>query len=154
MNIQMLLERCLAQGRGILPRTYPTIYDRADQWSDFAYGLLLGINKMHKYPPNLSEDKRVEYLIRNAILYVKAKRFKAIRKHLVFFCQCGKRLSKRVDSFNQIKPCHGALHDVEIKSFVVYNSIVFSANLRVNTKSWAQEFDMNELVWTSEALCT
>ncbi len=150
MNIQVLLERCLTQGRGILPRTYPAIYDKADQWSDFAYGLLLGINKMHKYPPNLSEDKRVEYLIRNAILYVKAKRFKALRKRLIFFCQCGKKLSKRVDSFKQIKPCHGTIREVEIKSFIVYSDIVLTANTRATLKTWVPDFDFNlsELAWT------
>ena len=154
MNTQMLLARCLNQGRRILPRTYPTIYDRADQWSDFAYGLLLGINKMHKYPPNLSEDERVEYLIRNAILHVKAKRFKALRKHLIFFCQCGKKLSKRVDSFNQIKPCHGTIHEVEIKSFVVYSDVVFIANAKVMPKVWIPMFDISELIWARKALCT
>ncbi len=148
MNTRMLLERCLDKGRGILPRTYPAIYDRADQWSDFAYCLLLGINKMHKYPPDLSEDKRIEYLIRNAILHVKAKRFKALRKCLIFFCQCGKRLSKRVDSFNQIKPCHGTINEVEIKSFVVYSSVVFAANTRVMQKAWTPDFDLSELAWT------
>ncbi len=145
MDERELLNRCLTKGRHILPKPYPTIYDQADQLSDFAYGLILGMNKMHKYPSNLSDEKRIEYLIRNALLYVKAKRFKALRKNLVMFCQCGKRLSKRINSFSQVRPCHGTVAEVQFRSFVVYAEAVTTVHIAGRAKSWIHGFDTQEL---------
>lgn len=116
MNQQLILSQCIAKGFTILPKSYPTIYDRHDQKSDFMWGLLLGIKKIDK---RLSETKIVEYLIRNALLHVKAKAFKAMRKALVIRCKCGRLLSKRFDSFKQIKPCHGTRQEISTHLFVI-----------------------------------
>lgn len=153
MTKQVIFEQSMQQGFRFLPKPYPTVYDRGDQMSDFAYALILGYRKLIE---GLSDVEKISWLIRNSLLYVRAKRFKAVRKHLVIRCVCGKKVLKYgMNSFSNIKPCHGTAEEMTFKPFVCYGDEVVAIETRSfvrstlgRTSNWIEGLNMDALPWT------
>jgi hypothetical protein len=117
MDTDILLRQCLQRATRVLPKPMPTIYDLQDELSDFAYGLVLGLRKMKQ---SWSDEKRVEYLVSNAVYHVRAKRFKAMRKGLILTCKRGHPIPRNKDfnGFGTVRPCCGEREEMTVSMFV------------------------------------
>ena len=94
-----IVDKCIAKGKGMFPKPLPNIHDAADQLSDFLYGIQLGMRKVRANSKDI-----VMYLTTQGIYYLRCKRYKALRKDMAVWCECGKKLNT-IES----KPCHGTM---------------------------------------------
>ena len=117
MTTDLILREGLKAAPKVLPKPYPCIYDRQEEESDFAYGLLLGLKKIKK---SWTDAHILNFIVYNAAWYVRAKRFKALRKAMIFYCECGREIPKRnIRGLGTIRPCHGSNQNLIMVPFIV-----------------------------------
>jgi len=116
MNTDIILQRCLQKAETVLPRPYPTTYDRQDQLSDFAYGLLLGLKKVKR---EWTEEQCIKFAINNAVFYVRAKQFKAMKKRVMIFCKNGHKIPRTFNGIGSIRPCCGTVQELVFVPFII-----------------------------------
>ena len=112
-----IVRACFQLGKKHFPKPWPTIYDRADQTSDFMLGLVHGSKRRW-----WKAEDPVKFLVKYGVWAIRRRRYRLLSQKFNILCMCGKKLK-----ISQ-KPCHGTMADRVIGPKVLFWATVKTMN--------------------------
>jgi len=95
-----IVRACLNLGKRHFPKPWPTVYDRADQKSDFMLGLVHGSRREW-----WKAEDPIRFLVKYGVWAIRRRRYRLLMQKMNILCMCGVKLK-----VNQ-QPCHGTMAD-------------------------------------------